>query len=115
MLNLMTLGRALNIILYVISVVVYSFILAAFAPNISSSDALGIILFLSLIDLIVLLPTFISHTGWKYIIFIANLLFAPTIIGWFLLLIIANVTNKSALREQEMNYLLRKVSDKVGE
>ncbi|TPD58593.1 hypothetical protein [Streptococcus symci] len=68
--------------------------------------------FLSLINLV---PTLISHTNWKYLIFIFNIFIGPTIIGWLVLLLLAISTNKSDRREQEMAYLIRKMSNKLGE
>ena len=68
--------------------------------------------FLSLINLV---PTLISHTNWKYLIFIFNIFIGPTIIGWLALLLLAISTNKSDRREQEMAYLIRKMSNKLGE
>lgn len=68
--------------------------------------------FLSLINLV---PTLISHTNWKYLIFIFNIFIGPTIIGWLVLLLLAISTNKSDRREQEMVYLIRKMSNKLGE
>lgn len=62
-----------------------------------------------------MIPTLISHTNWKYLIFIFNVFFGLTVFGWIILLIIANATNNSAKREQEMAYLLRKMSDKIGD
>ena len=62
-----------------------------------------------------MLPTLISYTNWKYLIFILNIFLGPTIIGWLILLLVATSTNNSAKREQEMAYLLRKVADKLGE
>lgn len=68
--------------------------------------------FLSLINLV---PTLISHTNWKYLIFIFNIFIGPTILGWLVLLLLAISTNKSDIREQEMAYLIRKMNNKLGE
>ena len=68
--------------------------------------------FLSLINLV---PTLISHTNWKYLIFIFNIFIGPTILEWLVLLLLAISTNKSDIREQEMAYLIRKMNNKLGE
>lgn len=112
-------GTWLNVILVGINTLVFTAFLGLWVVNGSSMNSgtailaiLGIMLVSILLSLINLLPTLISHTGWKYVIFIFNIFFGPTIIGWLILLLIANATNKSAKREQEMAYLLRKLSDK---
>ncbi|WP_368400237.1 hypothetical protein [Streptococcus anginosus] len=70
---------------------------------------------LMLLSVLNMLPTLISYTNWKYLIFVLNIFLGPTIIGWLILLIVAIFTNNSAKRDQEMAYLLRKMTDKLGE
>ena len=78
----------------------------------------GLLLWLAVLAVILscinLIPTFISHTRWKYLIYFINIFLGPTIIGWLVLLIVAIVTNNNAKRDQEMAFLMRKISDKVG-
>ena len=75
----------------------------------------GLVFVCVLLSLINLVPTLISHTNWKYLIFIFNIFIGPTIIGWLVLLLLAISTNKSDRREQEMAYLIRKMNNKLGE
>lgn len=111
-------GLWLNFILFTTaSTLVFALINVASLENDTASPITALItIFVSiLLSTINLIPTFISHTGWKYFIFILNIFLGPTIIGWFILLIVAISTNKNARKEQEMNYLLRKISDNVGD
>lgn len=113
-------GFWLNILLIFIDVIFF-FSLMMFLAISGDTMHIGIPLIISLavisvpLSMINLLPTLISHTRWKYIIFILNIFLGPTIIGWFILLIVAISTNNSAKREQEMAFLLRKISDKIGD
>lgn len=83
--------------------------------EIGSPALFGLVFISVFLSLINLVPTLISHTNWKYLIFIFNIFIGPTIIGWLVLLLLAISTNKSDRREQEMAYLIRKMSNKLGE
>jgi len=80
--------------------------------NLDSVLIAFIIFFAIIFSIINMIPVLVSHTGWKYILFLWNLLLGWTIIGWLIALIIAISTNNSAKREQELMYLIRKISDK---
>lgn len=110
-------GTWLNVFL-VLSDFIFVLLLLSFLGS-SGSNTINITLPILIASLIIswinMIPTLISHTNWKYLIFIFNVFFGLTVFGWIILLIIANATNNSAKREQEMAYLLRKMSDKIGD
>lgn len=111
-------GLWLNFLLIFLNFLVYLFIVSNIPYfRYGEGSQLGVVIFWVLVfaSTLNLVPTLISHTGWKYVIFLLNVFIGPTIIGWILLLMLAIATNNGAKREQELNYLLRKVSDKLGE
>lgn len=65
-----------------------------------AATGIGFIIILYLISTLYYLPTLISYSLWKYVIFILNIFFSWTIIGWIVLLILAIVTNSSEKKDQ---------------
>ena len=63
--------------------------------NISISLLVGMSLLGLMSTIIYMLPTFIVHSRWKYLIWALNLTLSWTGIGWFILLIIAFILNNS--------------------
>lgn len=84
----------------------------------SLSQSLGgeitvIILLGALLVFIYFLPAFICQSsGLKIVIWLCLILFGWTIIGWLILLFVATSSNKNRRRQQEMDYLIRKMADR---
>ncbi|NQJ72661.1 hypothetical protein HO539_04870 [Streptococcus suis] len=84
----------------------------------SLSQSLGgeitvIILLGALLVFIYFLPAFICQSsGLKIVLWLCLLLFGWTVIGWFILLFVATSSNKNRRRQQEMDYLIRKMADR---
>lgn len=73
----------------------------------------AIILVAALLIFIYFLPAFICQSsGLKVALWLCLLVFGWTIIGWFILLFVATSSNKNRRRQQEMDYLIRKMADR---
>ncbi|HFI0428810.1 TPA: superinfection immunity protein [Streptococcus suis] len=73
----------------------------------------ALILVATFIIFIYFLPAFICQSsGLKIVLWLCLLLFGWTVIGWFILLFVATSSNKNRRRQQEMDYLMRKLVDK---
>ena len=110
-------GKWLNIFIVLTDFIFLFTVVSIFQQYAYNSIFISIpfVVVLMILSALNMLPTLISYTNWKYLIFILNIFLGPTIIGWLILLLVATSTNNSAKREQEMAYLLRKVADKLGE
>lgn len=106
-----TSSTVMNIILYLILFAPLAFLGYYFGVqfDLDLAPAMAIV---AVVEYIYLLPTFISKTNRKFIIFIFNAFFGITILGWIILLIIALNGNEKDKRNQEMSYLMRKISEK---
>ncbi|HEM5087573.1 TPA: superinfection immunity protein [Streptococcus suis] len=111
-------GSWLNFAIIFIDFIFFAIIASAInhaSDSMTEGISIVLLIFCLLLSVFNSIPTLISHTRWKYLIFLLNIFLGPTIIGWLVLLIIAISTNNSAKREQEMAYLLRMMSDKLGD
>ncbi|HFI0231054.1 TPA: superinfection immunity protein [Streptococcus suis] len=73
----------------------------------------ALILAAALVVFIYFLPAFICQSsGLKIVLWLCLLLFGWTVIGWFILLFVATSSNKNRRRQQEMDYLIRKMADR---
>lgn len=106
-----TSSTVMNIILYLILFAPLAFLGYYFGVqfDLDLAPAMAIV---AVVEYIYLLPTFISKTNRKFIIFIFNAFFGITILGWIILLIIALNGNEKDKRNQEISYLMRKMSEK---
>ncbi|HFI0353748.1 TPA: hypothetical protein ACGOV8_000965 [Streptococcus suis] len=76
-------------------------------------NILALILVAALFTFIYFLPAFICQSsGLKIVIWLCLPLFGLTVIGWFILLFVATSSNKNRRRQQEMDYLIRKMADR---
>lgn len=106
-------SSAMNILLFLIVYIPLG-IGAQFVSNVTGGVeiALGLFLIVGVGLAIYLLPTFISGTNRKIMIFFFNVIFGVTIIGWILLLFLALDGNSKERQRQEMNHILNKMADK---
>ncbi|WP_105117619.1 superinfection immunity protein [Streptococcus suis] len=73
----------------------------------------ALILAATFFTFIYFLPAFICQSsGLKIVIWLLNIPLGGTVIGWFILLFVATSSNKNRRRQQEMDYLIRKMADR---
>lgn len=110
-------GYGINIFIYIVTLLPVFYLITQLDGSYLSSSDTGLILAVLggvlLFTYLYLLPTFICHSGAKFFIFFFNFFLGVTIIGWIVLLFWAMSSNKAYDNEQEMKYIMRKMSDRL--
>lgn len=110
-------SRVTNFLLFLLSfipLIIFASSSESFLSSLgfTSGVSLPFFLILAVGNFIYLLPTFISTTSRKIIIFFFNVIFGVTILGWFILLFLAISGNSKDRQRQEMNYMINNIANK---
>lgn len=97
----------MNVILFAFLFLPSLFVLSNFDGIISDGIG-GYLIILAISECIYLLPTLISHSGRKFIIWILNILFGWTILGWLILLFLALDGNNKRRMVHSLDHIANK-------
>lgn len=101
----------LNLILFLIIFLPVLFLGGSLAGSFLGNGIVVFVFFAAIAVWLYLLPTFISHTGRKIVIFIFNVLMGWTLIGWIILIFFALSGNKDERHRQELHYMVNRMND----
>lgn len=108
-----TASRVVNVILFTIVYIPLLFISYSLDWFTGSSEfSIGFFIIVGAVVGFYLIPTFISGTNRKVLIFFFNVILGITGLGWFILLFLALDGNSKERQRQEMNHILNKMADR---